>query len=92
MRAVSAYLLLMAGALFWAAPPPIAADEAARMTREELNAKLSAPDLVIIDVRAGGSWTDSEAKIKDAVREDPAAANKWAGNYPKDKTIVLYCA
>jgi rhodanese-related sulfurtransferase len=63
-----------------------------RMTKDELKAMLGNPDLVIIDVRLGSDWTDSDSKIKGAIREDPKSVKSWAGKYSKDKTIVLYCA
>ncbi len=65
---------------------------APRMTKDDLKAMLGNPDLVIIDVRYGKDWTDSNLKIKGAVREDPDAFNSWANKYPKDKTLVFYCA
>jgi hypothetical protein len=63
-----------------------------RMTKEDLRAMLGNPNLVIIDVRYGTDWTDSDLKIKGAVREDPEAIDAWANKYPKDKTLVFYCA
>jgi len=63
-----------------------------RMTKEELKTMLDSPDLVIIDVRQRMDWTDSDLKIKNAVREDPGAVDSWANNYPKDKTLIFYCA
>jgi rhodanese-related sulfurtransferase len=66
--------------------------EASLMTKEELKAKLGNPDLLIIDVRYGKDWTDSDLKIKGAIREDPKAFDSWATKYPKDKTLVFYCA
>ena len=66
--------------------------DAPRMTKDELKAMLGNPDLVIIDVRWGKDWTESDSKIKGAVREDPEAVESWANNYLKGKTIVLYCA
>jgi len=63
-----------------------------RMTREELRAMLGNPDLVIIAVRTEGDWTDSDLKIIGAVREDPRDIESWAKKYPKEKTLVLYCA
>jgi rhodanese-related sulfurtransferase len=47
--------------------------------------------LVIIDVRLGKDWTDSDLKIKGAVREESEAFESWAKKYPKDKTLVFYC-
>jgi len=66
--------------------------DAPRMTKDELKAMMGNPDLVIIDVRLGKDWTDSDLKIKGAVREDPEAFDSWANKYSKDKTIVFYCA
>jgi len=66
--------------------------KAPRMTTDELMAMLGNPDLIIIDVRYGKDWTESDVKIKGAVREDPEAFDSWAKKYPKDKTLVFYCA
>jgi hypothetical protein len=63
-----------------------------RMTKEELKGMLGSSDLMIIDVRRGNDWTSSEFKIKGALRKDPSAFDKWKGDLPKDKTVVLYCA
>jgi rhodanese-related sulfurtransferase len=65
---------------------------ALKMTKEELRAMLGSPNLVVIDVRYGKDWTGSDLKIKGAVREDPGAIDSWANKYPKDKTLVFYCA
>jgi rhodanese-related sulfurtransferase len=62
------------------------------MTKEELKVKLDNPDLIVIDVRLGKDWTNSDLKIKGAVRENPEAVDSWANKYPKDKTLVFYCA
>ena len=66
--------------------------DAPRMTKDELKGMLGNPDLVIVDVRYGKDWTDSDLKIKGAAREDPKVFESWANKYPKNKTIVLYCA
>ena len=68
------------------------AEEAKRMTKEELKAMLDSPDLVVVDVRTGRDWTGSDQKIKGALREDPRKVDDWAAKYGKEKTIVLYCA
>lgn len=68
------------------------ADDVPRMTVDELKAMLDRPDIAIVDVRASSGWEKSKAKIKGAVREDPGAVEAWMGKYPKDGTIVLYCA
>jgi hypothetical protein len=69
---------------------PAFSAEAPRITTEELKALLGNPDLVIIDVRYGRDWTNSDVKIQGAVREDPDSLKPWANKYSPDKTIVLY--
>jgi rhodanese-related sulfurtransferase len=71
---------------------PAFSAEAPRTTKEDLKALLGNPDLVIIDVRYGRDWTNSDVKIQGAVREDPDDLKSWANKYSPDKTIVLYCA
>ena len=66
--------------------------EAPRMTKEELKAMLDSPNLIVIDVRTQQGWKEDDLKIKGAVREDPEAVESWANKYPKDKTLVFYCA
>jgi hypothetical protein len=66
--------------------------DAPRMTKEELKALLGSPDLLILDVRLGSDWKESDFKIKGAVREDPNDIESWANKFSKDKTLVLYCA
>jgi len=68
------------------------AAEAARMDKDELRAKLGDPDVVIIDVRSHTDWLFSGDKIKGALRENYRDFEGWYANYPKDKTIALYCA
>ena len=63
-----------------------------RMTKDELKAMLGNSDLVILDVRYKKDWTDSDSKIKGAIREDPESIKSWVEKYSKDKTFVLYCA
>ena len=65
------------------------AEEVPRMTKEELRAMLGNTDVVIIDVRTGKDWKDSQSKIKGAVNEEPKKPKLWADKYDKDKTYVL---
>ena len=81
-------LLLAAGA--YAAGASKA--EVPRITKEELKALIGSPDVIIIDDRSGSDWSGSEFKIKGAIREDPGKASDWMSKYPKDKTLVFYCA
>jgi len=66
--------------------------DAPRMTKDELKALLGNPDLILLDVRAGRDWADSDSKIQGAIREEPGQVNSWSKKYSKDKIIVLYCA
>jgi rhodanese-related sulfurtransferase len=68
------------------------AQEAPRITKEELKETLGNPDVIIIDVRLGRDWENSELRIKGALREDPGNVNSWISKYSKEKTLVLYCA
>ncbi len=71
----------------------MASEKVPRMTKEELKELLGRPDVTIIDVRTASDWKKSDQKILGAVGENPDKATKsWAEKYPKDKTIVLYCA
>lgn len=65
--------------------------EVPRMTKEELKANLDNRDFIIIDVRTPKDYDSSDRKIADAIRENPMDVTFWAA-YPKDKTLVLYCA
>jgi hypothetical protein len=67
-------------------------DDVPRMTKEELRTMLGSPSLMIIDVRYGKDWTDSDLKIKGAIREEPDDVRSWASSCPMEKTLVLYCA
>lgn len=62
------------------------------MTTTELKDMLGSQDLVILDVRSGRDWSASEVKITGAVRANGDDFGNWGNNYPKEKTIVLYCA
>ena len=85
-------LTLAAGVCLAGMGERAAAEDAPRMTIEQLKTRLGAADTVVIDVRAAGDWDESNQKIAGAVREDPTAPDKWAGKYPVEKTLVLYCA
>jgi len=81
-------LLLAAGAYAAGASKT----EVPRITKEKLKAMLEDPDVIIIDDRSGSDWSGSEVKIKGAIREDSGRASDWMDKYPKDKTLVFYCA
>ena len=66
--------------------------DAPRITMEELKSMLGDPNLVIIDSLVGDQWETVAQKLPGAVHEDPDDVDSWADKYPKDKTIVTYCA
>jgi rhodanese-related sulfurtransferase len=68
------------------------AQEAKTMTKEQLRPMLGKPDVIIIDLRTNYDWDNSKVKIPGAVREEGMKFGSWMNKYPKDKTIVLYCA
>ncbi len=72
--------------------PLATAAETVRMSQEDLKLKLDDPDVVIVDVRSYTDWILSWDKIKGAQRENYRDFEGWATKYPKEKTIVLYCA
>ncbi|RPH84777.1 MAG: hypothetical protein EHM75_10485 [Desulfobacteraceae bacterium] len=78
--------------LFMSFVLPVLAAEAPRIEKEKLKDMLGKPELILIDVRAGSDWKASTQKIKGAVREDPDQVDTWMKKYPKDKTMVFYCA
>jgi rhodanese-related sulfurtransferase len=85
-------LILLAISLSLALAVAAVAQQDRRITKDELLKILDNPDVVILDVRLGKDWDASEFKIKGAIRKDPLNIDKWAGEIPKNKTIVLYCA
>lgn len=68
------------------------AAEAARMDKDDLKARLGDPNVVILDVRSHTDWFFSGDQIRGALRENYRDFEGWYAKYPKDKTIVLYCA
>lgn len=97
MKNMKRRLLLLLAVLIFLGFFPVAwhfsAEEAPRISMEEIKGMMGNPDLIVLDVRYGKDWDDSKEKIKGARREDPKKSTKgWADPYPKDKTIVLYCA
>ena len=68
------------------------ADDERSMTKEQLLPILAKSDVIVIDVRSSHDWDNSKRKIPLARRGDPMKFASWMNKYPKDKTIVLYCA
>ena len=85
-------VLLLVGTFGCSIFTKIATKEVTRMSVDELKSHLDDPSYVLLDVRAADDWKGSKAKIKGAIREEGDKVPEWAPKYPKDKTIVLYCA
>jgi rhodanese-related sulfurtransferase len=68
------------------------AGDAQVMTKEQLLPMLGKSDVIIIDVRSKYDWDESKVKIPGAVRQEGMKFGSWMKKYPKDKTIVIYCA
>jgi rhodanese-related sulfurtransferase len=63
-----------------------------RITPGELLSRIESGRVTVIDVRRERDFTKTPYKIKGAVREDPSDIESWAWKYPKDASLVLYCA
>ena len=68
------------------------ADDFTFISKDQLKAELTNPDVIVVDVRSPHDWDSSQWKIQGARRESPAQAGQRMAEYPKDKTIVFYCA
>jgi len=71
---------------------PAMSQEIPKMSKEELQKVLDKPDVILVDVRSDPDWEEGTMKIKGAVREEPNQIASWIDKYPKDKTLVFYCA
>jgi hypothetical protein len=91
-RANPAIFIAFLGLILLGAAEPPTEHNAPRMTKEQLKPLLGGPDLVVLDIRLVEQWKFSNRKIPGAVHENPTVPSNWMDKYPKDKTIVLYCA
>ena len=66
--------------------------ETDRISANQLQEMLGRSDVIVVDVRSKGDWNKSDSKIRGAVREDLGAISSWIVKYPKEKTVVFYCA
>jgi len=72
---------------------PTSESKVSRITKEKMMPMLGSPEVIILDVRSAQDWKNAEWKIKGAIREDRDEKNgAWMEKYPKDKTLILYCA
>ncbi|OGP07380.1 MAG: hypothetical protein A2Z89_07960 [Deltaproteobacteria bacterium GWA2_43_19] len=87
------YKLIIAVSIMFLPAIALAADDnVPRITKEELKAKMDkGEEVLVLDVRTGGSYTGSKIKIKEAIRFAPNDIDVWSKNLPKDKEIITYC-
>jgi hypothetical protein len=57
-----------------------------RITKDELKSLLGKPDVIVLDVRTGNDWKDSDLKIQGAIREEPGEVNSWSKNTPRRRS------
>lgn len=89
-RILSCMLILFLTSLFLCSAS--FAEDAPRMTKEQVKDLLGYHGVLILDARTGAAWANSDSKIKGAVRVDPSDVDSWAGTLSKDKTIIIYCS
>ncbi len=71
---------------------PARAEAIERIAPQTLAEMMDGSDVLIVDVRLAKHKQKSGEMIKGAKPEDPSNLEQWLGKYPKDKTIVFYCA
>jgi len=86
------FSLLVAVALAFGPPTSASADTVQKIAKEELKSIMDSGKVSIIDVRRGRDWSASEFKIKGAERITVEEILADPQKYPKDRTLVLYCA
>ncbi|MFC1836052.1 hypothetical protein ACFL2Q_15255 [Thermodesulfobacteriota bacterium] len=79
---------LLIASLAWSADT----GKAKRIALDKAKGMLGKTDVIFIDARTVNSWNGSGVKIVGAVREEPKKYKEWAGKYPKDKTLIVYCS
>jgi rhodanese-related sulfurtransferase len=92
IRRVLIFIALIATVLFAVSAFAAGAESVPRMSTDELKSRLGDADLAVLDVRTDWDWNQSAEKIAGATHVNPAAVEDWAGSYPKERTLVLYCS
>jgi len=49
-------------------------------------------DVIIVDVRREADFAAGPQMIEGALRKQPETVEEWAGELPKDRAVVIYCA
>ena len=66
--------------------------KASSISASELRSELAGRDVpIVIDVRRGPAFLESEATISGALRRDPEQVRAWAKSLPSAKAVVVYC-
>lgn len=86
------HVVVVASLLLFGLLSAALAEDVPRMSTEELKGLLGDTDLTVLDVRTDWDWNQASEKIVGAQRAEPRTVQEWAGNYPKDRRLVLYCA
>ena len=92
MKLFKTLFVLLTLILFFLSAAPGLASSVKKMSKEELKQIMGTDTVSILDVRQGRDWSSSEFKIKNAERMDLKNIVADAKKYPKDQTLVLYCA
>jgi rhodanese-related sulfurtransferase len=62
------------------------------ISASELRSELAGRDApIVIDVRRGPAFLESEAMISGALRRDPGQVRAWAKSLPSANAVVVYC-
>ncbi len=85
-------IFLLLSIFFFVSTSQLLAADVPTMSKDELKSHLGSDKVVILDVRSGRDWSSSEFMIKGAIRAAGNDIATWSKDYPKDKTLVLYCA
>jgi hypothetical protein len=58
---------------------------------DELDRRLKADDLILVDVRRRADRDVDPAGIPGATWRDPEGVGDWSGALPQDRQVVVYC-
>lgn len=86
IAAMAALFFLFTAQLHAAGPK-----DAPSVTAKELKAKFDKGAVVILDVRASGSYNKSKVKIKGAIRIAPEELGDRFAELPMGREVVTYC-
>jgi len=85
-------IILILLAILAVGSAPLSAGAVATIDKDELKAMLGSSELILVDVRAAADWDSSDSKIQGAVRLPADEIDTAVRNFPRDHTLVFYCA